>query len=276
MGRHRDRGGRRRSGADGVGAEPAARGDDAVRARAPRRRRAKRPAATASSSACCRWRRAPRSSPTTRSRTANELPLPGEAIGYLGWRRDQDYLPAADGRAGRGQRAGRRPRSDPGRQLAARAAWTPTGKKLSEARGRRGERVALRNVLVPPGTAAAVPGRVRGLRLERRPALRHARQRRAAEGRAPRRSPTTTPRTRRRSPTAPCRATSRAATSTSSATPSRAPVDAHRRDRAARARDRQAGDRQRGRASCWRAASRPGRRPQAAARRACASKAAPS
>ena len=28
-----------------------------------------------------------------------------------------------------------------------------TGKKLSEARGRRGERVALRNVLVPPGTA---------------------------------------------------------------------------------------------------------------------------
>ena len=56
------------------------------------------------------------------------------------------------------------------------------GQKLSEARGRRGERVALRNVLVPPGTAQLFLIASAGLRLERRAALRPARQRRAAQG----------------------------------------------------------------------------------------------
>jgi hypothetical protein len=84
---------------------------------------------------------------------ANEIPVPGEAIGYLGWRRDQDYyrLPTAGLAEGSVIAAD----LDPIPNVSSRLALVDaTGKKLSEARGRRGERVALRNVLVPPGTAA--------------------------------------------------------------------------------------------------------------------------
>jgi len=84
---------------------------------------------------------------------ANELPVPGEAIGYLGWRRDQDYyrLPTAGLAEGSVIAAD----LDPIPNVSSRLALVDaTGKKVSEARGRRGERVALRNVLVPPGTAA--------------------------------------------------------------------------------------------------------------------------
>lgn len=84
---------------------------------------------------------------------ANELTVPGEAIGYLGWRRDQDYfrLPTAGLAEGSVIAAD----LDPIPNVSSRLALVDaTGKKLSEARGRRGERVALRNVLVPPGTAA--------------------------------------------------------------------------------------------------------------------------
>jgi hypothetical protein len=84
---------------------------------------------------------------------ANELPVPGEAIGYLGWRRDQDYyrLPTAGLAEGSVIAAD----LDPIPNVSSRLALVDAaGKKLSEARGRRGERVALRNVLVPPGTAA--------------------------------------------------------------------------------------------------------------------------
>ncbi len=207
---------------------------------------------------------------------ANELPLPGEAIGYLGWRRDQDYLSAC--RPPGWRRGACWPPTSIRSRASARASrwWTPPGKKLSEARGRRGERVALRNVLVPPGHGPAVPGRVRRLRLERRPALRHARQRRAAEagrrGGAQRRRR----RTRRRSPTAPCRATSRAATSTSSGTPPARrlmlTVEIAPPERATA----EAGDRQRGRASSWRAASRPGKAAASRCAPACGSKAATS
>ena len=60
---------------------------------------------------------------------ANELPLPGEAIGYLGWRRDPGLLPAVDRRAGGGQRAGRRPRSDP--RASARGSRSPMPRATS-------------------------------------------------------------------------------------------------------------------------------------------------
>ena len=83
---------------------------------------------------------------------ANELVLPGEAIGYLGWRRDQDYyrLPTAGLAEGSVLAADLDPIPGVSTRLAIADA---AGKKLSEARGRRGERAALRNVLVPPGTA---------------------------------------------------------------------------------------------------------------------------
>jgi hypothetical protein len=83
---------------------------------------------------------------------ANELTLPGEAIGYLGWRRDQDWyrLPTAALADGSVLAVD----LDPIPGVSARLALVDAaGHKLSEARGRRAERVALRNVSVPPGTA---------------------------------------------------------------------------------------------------------------------------
>ena len=83
---------------------------------------------------------------------ANDLTLPGEAIGYLGWRRDQDMfkMPTAALAEGSVIAADLDPIPGVSTRLAIADA---TGKKLSETRGRRGERAALRNVLVPPGTA---------------------------------------------------------------------------------------------------------------------------
>ena len=76
---------------------------------------------------------------------ANELPLPGEAIGYLGWRRDQDYYRLSTGGLAEGSVLAADLDPIPG--VSSRLAIVDaTGKKLSEARGRRGERVALRNV----------------------------------------------------------------------------------------------------------------------------------
>jgi hypothetical protein len=83
--------------------------------------------------------------------TANELPLPGEAIGYLGWRRDQDTFKLVTGALADGSVLAADLDPIPG--VSSRLAIVDAGgKKLSEARGRRGERVALRNVLVPAAT----------------------------------------------------------------------------------------------------------------------------
>jgi hypothetical protein len=83
---------------------------------------------------------------------ANDLSLPGEAIGYLGWRRDQDVFKMATAALAEGSVIAADLDPIPG--VSTRLAIADaTGKKLSEARGRRGERAALRNVLVPPGTA---------------------------------------------------------------------------------------------------------------------------
>jgi hypothetical protein len=83
---------------------------------------------------------------------ANDLPVPGEAIGYLGWRHDQDWyrLPTAALAEGSVLAVD----LDPIPGVSSRLALVDAaGKKLSEARGRRAERVALRNVAVPPGAA---------------------------------------------------------------------------------------------------------------------------
>jgi hypothetical protein len=83
---------------------------------------------------------------------ANELVIPGEAIGYLGWRKDQDWyrLPTAALAEGSVLAVD----LDPIPGVSSRLALVDAaGKKLSEARGRRAERVALRNVAVPAGTA---------------------------------------------------------------------------------------------------------------------------
>jgi hypothetical protein len=83
---------------------------------------------------------------------ANDLGLPGEAIGYLGWRRDQDVFRMATAALAEGSVIAADLDPIPG--VSSRLAIADaTGKKLSEAKGRRGERVALRNVLVPPGAA---------------------------------------------------------------------------------------------------------------------------
>jgi hypothetical protein len=83
---------------------------------------------------------------------ANEVSLPGEAIGYLGWRRDQDCFRLSTSALAEGSVLAAD--LDPIPNVSSRLAIADaTGKKLSEARGRRGERVALRNVLVPPGAA---------------------------------------------------------------------------------------------------------------------------
>jgi len=84
--------------------------------------------------------------------TANELALPGEAIGYLGWKKDQDFyrLPTAGLAEGSVIAADLDPVPGVSAKLALLDA---TARTLSEAHGRRGERVALRNVLVPAGAA---------------------------------------------------------------------------------------------------------------------------
>jgi hypothetical protein len=81
---------------------------------------------------------------------ATELALDGEAVGYLGWHRDQDWyrLPTAGVADGSVLSAD----MDPVPEVAAALQlYAADGHKLSEARGRKGERVTLRNVRIPPG-----------------------------------------------------------------------------------------------------------------------------
>ena len=83
---------------------------------------------------------------------ANDLGIPGEAIGFLGWRHDQDSYRLSTAALAEGSVLAAD--LDPIPTVSSRLALVDAaGHKLSEARGRRGERVALRNVLVPPGTA---------------------------------------------------------------------------------------------------------------------------
>ncbi|HXT95434.1 MAG TPA: hypothetical protein VN853_03990 [Polyangia bacterium] len=81
---------------------------------------------------------------------ATDLALGGEAVGYLGWHHDQDWyrLSTASIPEGGVLSADLDPVPEVG---AALGLYGPDGHKLTEARGRKGERVVLRNVRLPAG-----------------------------------------------------------------------------------------------------------------------------
>ena len=121
---------------------------------------------------------------------ATDLALGGEAVGYLGWHRDQDWYRLATGGVADGSVLSAD--LDPVAEVAATLQlFGADGHKLSEARGHKGERVALRNVRIPRRRSGAVRGGSDGRRLERVGALQPAPARRAAaprlRGRAERR-----------------------------------------------------------------------------------------
>jgi hypothetical protein len=81
---------------------------------------------------------------------ATELPPGGEAVGYLGWRHDQDWYRLPTGGLAEGSVLSVDLDPVPG-VAAALQLYGADAHKLTEARGRKGERVVLRNVRVPPG-----------------------------------------------------------------------------------------------------------------------------
>ncbi|MFL5304964.1 MAG: hypothetical protein ACJ8F1_07105, partial [Polyangia bacterium] len=91
--------------------------------------------------------------PNGEAARATELALGGEAVGYLGWHRDQDWYRLATGGVADGSVFSAD--LDPVAEVAATLQlFSADGHKLSEARGHKGERVALRNVRIPPGGPA--------------------------------------------------------------------------------------------------------------------------
>jgi hypothetical protein len=88
--------------------------------------------------------------PNGKSALAGELPPAGEAIGYFGWRKDQDWyrVPLAGVADGSVLSADLEP--VPGIS-ASLLVFDSAERKLSEARGRKEERVAVRNIRLPPG-----------------------------------------------------------------------------------------------------------------------------
>jgi hypothetical protein len=79
---------------------------------------------------------------------ATDLALGGEAVGYLGWHHDQDWyrLPTAGVAEGSVLSADLDPVAEVGASL---QLYGSDGQKLTETRGRKGERVVLRNVRIP-------------------------------------------------------------------------------------------------------------------------------
>jgi hypothetical protein len=88
--------------------------------------------------------------PNGKAAVASELAAPGEAIGYYGWKRDQDWyrVPTAGLAEGSVLAADLEPA--PG-VTASLLVFDSVEQKLTEAKGRKEERVALRSVRVPPG-----------------------------------------------------------------------------------------------------------------------------
>jgi hypothetical protein len=81
---------------------------------------------------------------------ATELGAGGEAVGYLGWRHDQDWYRLS--LAGIAEGSVLSVDLDPVAEVSASLALHGAdGHKLTEARGRKGERVVLRNVRFPAG-----------------------------------------------------------------------------------------------------------------------------
>ncbi len=84
---------------------------------------------------------------------ATDLTLGGEAVGYLGWHHDQDWyrLPTTGVADGSVLSADLDPVADVAASL---QLYGADGHKLTEARGRKGERVVLRNVRIPASDQA--------------------------------------------------------------------------------------------------------------------------
>ncbi len=86
---------------------------------------------------------------------ATDLALGGEAVGYLGWRHDQDWYRLST--AGSADGSVLLADLDPVAEVSATLQlYGADGHKLTETRGRKGERVVLRNVRLPSGDAPPV------------------------------------------------------------------------------------------------------------------------
>jgi hypothetical protein len=90
------------------------------------------------------------SEPNGKAATATELAAPGEAVGYYGWRRDQDWYRIPTAGLAEGSVLGVDLEPAPG-VTASLLVLDSVEQKLTEARGRKEERVALRSVRVPTG-----------------------------------------------------------------------------------------------------------------------------
>jgi hypothetical protein len=88
--------------------------------------------------------------PNGKAATATELAAPGEAVGYYGWRRDQDWYRVPTAGLAEGSVLGADLEPAPG-VTASLLVFDSVEQKLTEARGRKEERVALRSIRVPTG-----------------------------------------------------------------------------------------------------------------------------
>jgi hypothetical protein len=88
--------------------------------------------------------------PNGKAAVASDLAAPGEAIGYYGWKRDQDWYRVPTAGLAEGSVLAVDLEPAPG-VTASLLVFDSVEQKLTEAHGRKEERVALRSVRVPPG-----------------------------------------------------------------------------------------------------------------------------
>ncbi len=113
---------------------------------------------------------------------ATELAPGGEAVGYLGWRRDQDWYRLST--AGLAEGSVLSVDLDPVPEVSVTLQlYGADAHKLTEARGRKGERVVLRNVRISPDRRVRVRRGPRRFRLQRGRALQLAPPHRPPQGR---------------------------------------------------------------------------------------------
>ncbi len=88
--------------------------------------------------------------PNDKAAIATDLPAPGEAVGYYGWRHDQDWYRVPTAGLPEGSVLGADLEPAPG-VTASLLVFDSVEQKLTEVRGRKEERVALRSLRVPTG-----------------------------------------------------------------------------------------------------------------------------
>jgi hypothetical protein len=88
--------------------------------------------------------------PNGKSALATELPAPGEAVGHFGWRKDQDWYRVPLAGLAEGSVLSADLEAVPG-VAASLLVFDSVERKLIEAHGRKEERVAVRNIRLPPG-----------------------------------------------------------------------------------------------------------------------------